>query len=57
MKIAVESIRDPRWANEERTRINCFVKFTHLKEQVPFTADPNDSKAHGREMAVSQQLV
>lgn len=44
------SIRQPRWANPEKTKINCFVKFSDFKIEVEFTADPNDVEAHGRDI-------
>lgn len=42
-----------RWADAEHTRINMTVLFEELAEQygpVPFTACPNDTEAHGREL-------
>jgi hypothetical protein len=44
------SVRDPRWCDFEQTHINCFVKFSTLKIEVPFTANPKCSEAHGREI-------
>lgn len=36
-------VKNPIWANEEHTAINCDVDFDDLTEQfVPFTADPSD---------------
>ncbi len=44
------SVRDLRWANLEKNLVNCIVNFDHLKIEVPFTASPNDTEAHGREI-------
>lgn len=36
-------VKNPVWANEEHTEINCDVDFNDLSEQfVPFTANPTD---------------
>jgi hypothetical protein len=36
-------VKNPVWANEEHTLIDCEVDFGHLDDDfVPFTADPND---------------
>lgn len=36
-------VKNPVWANMQRTLINCEVDFDDLPEEfVPFTADPND---------------
>ena len=36
-------VKNPIWANAEKTQINCEVDFDALVEDfVPFTADPND---------------
>lgn len=42
--------RDPQWANEERTAINCWVRTNTLAQEVPFTAASYDTEAHGREL-------
>ncbi len=44
------SVRSPRWVDAAHTRIDCLVKFSYLKVEVPFTADPDDVEAHGREI-------
>ncbi|MFO1209593.1 MAG: hypothetical protein U1E40_10275 [Amaricoccus sp.] len=48
--MAYTSVRSPQWVDAAHTRIDCFVKFAHLKVEVPFTADPKDVEAHGREI-------
>lgn len=44
------TITDPQWTSEEHTAIDCMATFDHIGEPVPFTANPNDSAAHGREI-------
>ena len=41
--MAYTSVRSPRWVDATHTRIDCFVKFMHLKVEVPFTADSKDA--------------
>lgn len=50
VKTEILSARNPQWANEDRTAINCLVRTNTLHQEVPFTATPNDSEAHGREI-------
>ncbi len=50
MKITYSSVREPRWANNDRTAIDCLVFFEHLKSEVPFTASATDVEPHGREI-------
>jgi hypothetical protein len=43
--------KNPRWANEERTMIDCDVNFNHLEQEfVPFTASPTDTYGHSIEI-------
>jgi hypothetical protein len=44
------SVTNQKWANAESTLIDCVVTFDHIGEPVPFTANPNDTEAHGREI-------
>jgi hypothetical protein len=43
-------VTNQQWANAEQTLIDCIVKFDNIGEPVPFTANPNDTEAHGREI-------
>lgn len=46
----VISARDPRWSDLTHTYINLWVLFAEFKDtygEVPFSASPNDSAAHG----------
>lgn len=50
IKTEILSVRNPQWANEDRTAINCLVRTNTLHQEVPFTATSYDSDAHGREI-------
>ncbi|MEQ5837578.1 hypothetical protein [Marinobacter sp. NFXS9] len=50
MKKTYSSVREPRWANREKTAIDCVVYFEHLKSEVLFTASETDLEPHGREI-------
>ena len=43
-------INSPQWSNASNTLIDCVVTFDHIGEPLPFTADPQDVEAHGREI-------
>ena len=40
--------KDPVWANAEQTLIDLTIKWDGIAEELPFTASPTDSEAHGR---------
>jgi hypothetical protein len=42
--------KDPKWANRRQTLINLIVRFEEINEDLPFTASPTDSEAHGRDI-------
>lgn len=42
--------KNPVWANSEQTTINLLIKWDNFKEELPFTADPNDCEQHGRDI-------
>jgi hypothetical protein len=42
----IESVRDLKWVNAEKTRLDCIVKFDAHVEELPFTIDPNDFYQH-----------
>jgi len=46
----LEYAKDPAWANAEHTMIDLVVKFSHINQELPFTAVPDDSEAHCREI-------
>lgn len=50
MSIIVETLADPVYVNAAGTSIDCRVKFAHLSDVVPFTADVADCEVHGREI-------
>ncbi|WP_145975080.1 hypothetical protein [Cereibacter sphaeroides] len=43
-------VRDPVWANEQKTRINCIIRTSTFAKELPFTASPDDVEEHGREI-------
>lgn len=56
MQAVLTSVSSPVWANEEHTLIDCVITVSQFgDEQLPFTADPNDTAQHGR--AIFADLV
>lgn len=41
---------NPVWANRSQTLINLTVRFKEINEDLPFTANPNDSESYGRDI-------
>lgn len=50
IKTKILSVRDPKWVDENRTAINCWVRTNTLVQEVPFTAAPYDPESYGREI-------
>ncbi|MBL0521633.1 tail fiber assembly protein [Aeromonas enteropelogenes] len=51
MKLDVLTARSPTWGNRDKTAISLVVRFAHLPDcEVPFSATPDDSAEHGREL-------
>lgn len=50
MALTIVSVTNPQWANAEQTAINVTARFAEIDEDLPFTAVPNDTEAHGREI-------
>jgi len=44
----LEYAKNPVWANAEQTLIDLTIKWDAIDEELPFTASPHDSEAHGR---------
>jgi hypothetical protein len=44
----IENIRNPVFSNDERTAIDCLIKFEEFSEELPFNATSFDSMEHGR---------
>ena len=42
--------KNPVWANRSQTLISLTVRFEEIDEDLPFTANPNDVEAHGRDI-------
>lgn len=49
-KMKILSVRNPQWANRDRTAINCRIKTNTHVEEMPFTASMTDSEDYGREI-------
>ena len=50
MSINLIDAQNPQWGDAEHTFINVEAKFEHYPEEwgyLPFTANPNDTEAHG----------
>lgn len=43
-------IKNMVYANEDKTLITCDVKFESFADFIPFTASPDDSENHGRDI-------
>ena len=51
----LEYAKDPKWANAEQTLIDLTIKWEGIAEELPFTASPNDTEAHGRALFAAAQ--
>ena len=51
----LEYAKDPKWANAEQTLIDLTIKWDGIDEELPFTAYPDDSEAHGRALFAAAQ--
>ena len=49
LKWTIEYVKDLKWANQEKTLIDCLVKFD-TREELPFTIDPNDFYQHSLDL-------
>jgi len=43
-------VKNPQWANIQKSQIDCLVTFDHIGEPVPFTASEIDNTSHGVEI-------
>jgi len=51
MSFTIVDARNPKWAHPDHNKIDLEVNFEELPEEyIPFTADPTDEVAHGREL-------
>lgn len=56
MQSFLTSLKNPRWVNAEHTLIDCEITTSQFGDEIlPFTANPNDSEAHGR--IIFQKIV
>lgn len=51
MKTTLTSLSSPRWANEEKTAIDCLITTSQFGVEIlPFTASQNDVEEHGKQL-------
>lgn len=50
IEIEILSVRNPQWASEDGSAIDCRIRTNTLVEEVPFTASKHDPEPHGREI-------
>lgn len=50
IKTKILAVRNPQWANENHTAIDCLVRTNTFQQELPFTASLYDPEAHGREI-------
>jgi len=50
MSLTIVSVTNPQWANPQNTLIDVIARFAEIDEDLPFTANPLDTEAHGREI-------
>lgn len=50
MKLNFIRAKNPKWANESNTLIDLVVRFGEIDADLPFTASPNDTEEHGRDL-------
>jgi hypothetical protein len=46
----IKSAKNPRWSNPGHSTINLTIEVEGIETELPFTADPNDVEAHGRQL-------
>lgn len=51
MQTILTSLFNPRWANEEKTAIDCLITTSQFGPEIlPFTASQNDVEEHGKQL-------
>jgi hypothetical protein len=46
LNYTIESVKDLKWVNTEKTIFDCIVKFNTFNEEIPFTVNPDDFYQH-----------
>ena len=46
----IESAKELKWVNTEKTKMDCVVKLEHFDEEISFTIDPNDIYQHSLDL-------
>lgn len=50
MKLNLKYANNPKWADQAHTIIDLTVRFEEIDEDLPFSATPNDTEEHGRDI-------
>lgn len=50
MSLTIVSVINPRWTNAEHTTVDVIARFSEIDDDLPFTATPWDTEAHGQEI-------
>ena len=50
MDWTIESVRDLKWINEEKTLLDCYVKFNVFNEEIAFSININDMYQHSLDL-------
>lgn len=50
MKLNLKYANNPKWVDQAHTIIDLTVRFEEIDEDLPFTATPNDTEEHGRDI-------
>jgi len=50
MKLNLKYANNPKWADQAHTVIDLTVRFEEIDEDLPFSATPNDTEEHGRDI-------
>jgi hypothetical protein len=50
LALTIVSVTDPRWTDAEHTTVDVIARFAEIDDDLPFTATPWDTEAHGQEI-------
>ena len=48
----ITSVRDPKWATNDQSVIDMYVKFSGLPSEIRFSASKDDCEQHGRALFI-----
>lgn len=49
-KLNLKYASNPKWSNRSHSAIDVVARFHEIEEDLPFTANPDDVEAHGRDI-------